>query len=143
MFFEIDVLKSFAKLRGKNVCWSLFSTIFQTRRPKTSLKKDSSQVFSAFSANFLRTSFLRKTTGQLLLFRVWGFSHNYFRVWWDFFKIWNFSCLWRGFRFIMFCFCFTPTGNYMFKVNNRNTRARDKICSKLTVKTPERGSLQR
>ena len=31
-----------------------------------------------------------------------------------------------------------PAGNYMFKVNNRNTRTRRKICSKLTIKTPER-----
>ena len=30
-----------------------------------------------------------------------------------------------------------PTGNYMFKVNNRNTRTRYEICSKLTIKTPE------
>ena len=29
------------------------------------------------------------------------------------------------------------TGNYMFKVNNRNTRTRCKICSKLTVNAPE------
>ena len=29
-------------------------------------------------------------------------------------------------------------GNYMFKVNNRNTRTRCEICSKLTIKTPER-----
>ena len=33
---------------------------------------------------------------------------------------------------------FYPVGNYMFKVNNRNTRARCEICSKLTIKTPER-----
>ena len=26
-----------------------------------------------------------------------------------------------------------PTGNYMFKVNNRNTRTRCEICSKLTI----------
>ena len=31
-----------------------------------------------------------------------------------------------------------PAGNCMFKVNNRNTRTRCKICSKLTIKTPER-----
>ena len=31
-----------------------------------------------------------------------------------------------------------PVGNYMFKVNNRNTRTRCEICSKLTIKTPER-----
>ena len=31
-----------------------------------------------------------------------------------------------------------PAGNYMFKVNNRNSRTRCKICLKLTKKTPER-----
>ena len=30
-----------------------------------------------------------------------------------------------------------PVGNYMFKVNNRSTRTRCEICSKLTVKIPE------
>ena len=29
-----------------------------------------------------------------------------------------------------------PTGNYMVKVNNRSTRTRCEICSKLTIKTP-------
>ena len=29
-------------------------------------------------------------------------------------------------------------GNYMFKVNNRNTRTRCEICSMLTIKKPER-----
>ena len=31
-----------------------------------------------------------------------------------------------------------PAGNYMFKVNNTDTRTRFEICSKLTMKTPER-----
>ena len=31
----------------------------------------------------------------------------------------------------------TPAGNYLFKVNNRNTRARCETCSKLTIKTPK------
>ena len=30
-----------------------------------------------------------------------------------------------------------PVGNYMFNVNNRNTRASCEICLKLTIKTPE------
>ena len=30
-----------------------------------------------------------------------------------------------------------PSRNYMFKVNNRNTNTRCKICLKLTKKTPE------
>ena len=31
-----------------------------------------------------------------------------------------------------------PAENYMFKVNNRNTRTWCEICSKLTIKTTER-----
>ena len=31
-----------------------------------------------------------------------------------------------------------PAGNYMFKVNNRNNRTKCEICSKLTIKTPQR-----
>ena len=35
--------------------------------------------------------------------------------------------------------CFpVPVGIYLLKVNNKNSRARCKICSKLTIKTPER-----
>ena len=30
--------------------------------------------------------------------------------------------------------CNISAGNYMFKVNNRNTRTRCEICSKLTIK---------
>ena len=30
------------------------------------------------------------------------------------------------------------TGNHIFKVNNRNTRTKCEICSKLTIKIPER-----
>ena len=36
-----------------------------------------------------------------------------------------------------------PAGNYMFKVNNRNTKTRCEICSKLTIKTPERRQWRR
>ena len=31
-----------------------------------------------------------------------------------------------------------PAGNYMFKVNNRNSRTMCELCSKLTIKIPER-----
>ena len=31
-----------------------------------------------------------------------------------------------------------PASNYLFKVNNRNTRKLYEICLKLTIKTPER-----
>ena len=31
-----------------------------------------------------------------------------------------------------------PVGNYMFKINSRNTRTRSEICTKFTITTPER-----
>ena len=34
-----------------------------------------------------------------------------------------------------------PAGNYMFKVNNRNTRTRCEICSKLTISIPEQRNM--
>ena len=37
----------------------------------------------------------------------------------------------------------SSVGIYLLKVNNRNTRARCEICSKLTIKTPERGNWRR
>ena len=36
-----------------------------------------------------------------------------------------------------------PDGRYMFKVNNRNPRTRCEICSKLTIKIPERRQSRR
>ena len=35
------------------------------------------------------------------------------------------------------CECMYPMDIYMLKVNNRNTRTRCEICSKLTIKTPD------
>ena len=35
-----------------------------------------------------------------------------------------------------------PADNYMFKVNNRNTKTRFEICSKLTIRTSERRQLR-
>ena len=36
-----------------------------------------------------------------------------------------------------------PAGIYLLKVNNRDTRTRCEICSKLTIKTPERRQWRR
>ena len=37
----------------------------------------------------------------------------------------------------------TPAGIYLLKVNNRNSRTRCEICSKLTIKIPERRQWRR
>ena len=42
----------------------------------------------------------------------------------------------------IFFTCIKPAGIYLLKVNNRNTRTRCEICSKLT-KTPERRQWRR
>ena len=47
--------------------------------------------------------------------------------------VWD-KCAYEHFKKRNFC----PAGNYIFKLNNKNTRTRCKICSKLTIKTPER-----
>ena len=57
-------------------------------------------------------------------------------------KLWICSLLPKN-SFLVFCAVgysssSHPAGNYMFKVNNRNTRTRCEICSKLTIKIPER-----
>ena len=36
-------------------------------------------------------------------------------------------------------FLFTQPAFYLLKVNNKNTRTKCEICSKLTIKIPERG----
>ena len=38
---------------------------------------------------------------------------------------------------------YNPAGNYMFKVNNRDTRTRCKICSNLTIMTTKRHQWRR
>ena len=55
-------------------------------------------------------------------------------------KFWrkpSFSVQWLHKKRYKICNYF-PADNYMFRVDNRNTRARCKICSELTIKTPER-----
>ena len=48
-----------------------------------------------------------------------------------------FSVVWDTNQIIGNKDCF-PANIYLFQVNNRNTRKRSKICSELTIKTPDR-----
>ena len=41
-------------------------------------------------------------------------------------------------EYIIFFKSNSPGNIYLFKLNSRNTRKRCEICSKLTIKTPER-----
>ena len=42
-----------------------------------------------------------------------------------------------GFKFLQ-NWMINPAGIYLLKVNNRNSRTKCEICSKLTIETPER-----
>ena len=46
-------------------------------------------------------------------------------------------------RKLLLCVNHAPAGIYLLKVNNRNTRTRCEICSKLTLMTPERHQWRR
>ena len=52
----------------------------------------------------------------------------------------------KAIKNITFLLCVTPLfpiRQYMFKINNRNTNARCGTCSKLPIKTPDRGQWHR
>ena len=69
---------------------------------------------------------------------IWYHSHRpvHTNIYWD-----HLLCAYKQ-LFALHCWM-NPAGNYMFKVNNRNTRTRCEICSKLTIKTPERRQWRR
>ena len=64
---------------------------------------------------------------------------NMFRLqivdWGKWEKTWRFWC---SSEWFFMWFLLYPASIYLFKVNNRNTRTMCEICSKLTIKTPER-----
>ena len=56
------------------------------------------------------------------------------------------ECVFHGFmlkEFPDFHSEFIPVGNYNYKVNNRTTRTKCEICSKLTIKIPARRKWRR
>ena len=55
----------------------------------------------------------------------------------------NIASIFRRWEFLLSNYSSAPAGNYMFKVNNRNTRKRREICSKLAIKTSERWNWRR
>ena len=60
MFFKIDVLKNFAILTGKHLCWSLFLIKLQAFRSATLLNRDSSiGIILGILRNFQKQLFYR------------------------------------------------------------------------------------
>ena len=62
IFFKLDVLKNFASLTGKHLCWSLILIKLQALRPATLLKTDSNtSVFLWNWRSFFMNSFFYRT----------------------------------------------------------------------------------
>ena len=128
---EKGVLKQSTKCTGKHLCQSLFLIKVSGLRPATLLKKRLWQsCFPVHFVNCLRTSFLQNTSWRLLLFLC------YYHVNYNYVNFYIFD-LKKQLSKISFSKSL-PANIYLFKVNNRNTRKRCKICSKLTIKTAER-----
>ena len=51
------------------------------------------------------------------------------------------KCFQNDLAYAYFKYLLTLAGIYLLKINNRNTRTRREICSKLTIKAPERRPL--
>ena len=79
-----------------------------------------------------------------IIFHVTRLFHYHTSLWIDIILMeWKLKSL-LGFKYILSIFekhhrsVAIPAGIYLLKVNNRNTRPRCEICSKLTIKTPKR-----
>ena len=70
MFFNIDVLKTFAIFTGKHLCWSLFFLCWCLQVCNFIKKRLKHQCFSVNTAKYLRTAFLIEHLWWLLLFTV-------------------------------------------------------------------------
>ena len=124
------VMKICSKFTGEDPCRSVISLKLLCSFIEIILRHECSPVIML---HMFRTSFLKNISGGLLL-NVWSVEHSLFIV----VKLLRFKYKrWRIFLKYLLLIHF-PAGNYMFKVNNRNTRTRCEICSKLTIKAPER-----
>ena len=74
MFYNIRILKNFAKFTGKHLCWSLFHLKRQILRPATLLIKRKKRLrrksFPVNFTKFLKASFLQNISGRLFLILV-------------------------------------------------------------------------
>ena len=64
-------------------------------------------------------------------------QENFFFQFWTLYFVRSRNCFLYLYRPVVICYTANPAGS-CWKVNNRNTRTRCEICSRLTIKTPER-----
>ena len=90
--------------------------------------------FCVCSVRLLQSSQILFTTSPCS-FKICFLSRDFFKtVELIFVKIYVFCVVLE----ILFEMDFIPAGIYLFKLNNENNRTKCEICSKLTIKTPQR-----
>ena len=96
---------------------------------KTMILKQSSML-CVIKDNFCTSLFGLENSKEILKAAVWNFYDLFVITFWKMNQdsLYVIKVLERHFA----------DGIYLFKVNNRNTRIRNQLCSKLTIKTPER-----
>ena len=102
-----------------------------------------------FCRNFFLTGWRHKrlkSTKDLLLFygeHSYGFSENDYMCFWHH-ATWQHVTIFFSYSYLgrksyqLELSNLSPSGIYLLKVSNRNTRTSYENCSKLTIKTPER-----
>ena len=128
VFCAIAVLNSFAKFTRKHLCLS-FSLNKFTRRPKTKrlrTKFFSCDFWEKFQSSFFLEVWSDITSETVKYFEMFS-SINLMKT--DIYQIF-FGSHWQS-------------NIYWFKVNNRKSRERCEMCSKLSIKTPQRRQWRR
>ena len=127
-------LEKFGRIHRK----TLVPESFSCRRPATLLKKRRwHRCFPVNFAKFLRTSFrIEHLLWLLLKIELFANIVNGWRPLTISTKGYILN-IWQDFEYAS-VFSGNPAGIYPLNFNNRNTRTRREICSKLTIKTPER-----
>ena len=113
VFCKKDVVKICSKFKGEHPYQNAISIKLQSNFIEITIRHGCSPVNLP---HLLRTPFPKNSSGWLLVASVLS-------------KI--------MFQEAVISANYLLAGNYMFKVNNRNTRRRCEICSKLIIKTPE------
>ena len=127
----IDLFRWFAHDHSTENVWSLFSYPFFPARPFNQ-KSGSSLTDFLYLYAFIWSKFM--ILFQFHSIQKLGSSLIYF------FYFLYISCNDHSTKIRSHSYSFT-VGIYLLKVNYRNTRTKYEICSKLTIKTPERRHL--
>ena len=113
--------------------WPNFQKIFFLRKSKSVFQNHSGQLFVDSLSELYPLGIGRKSHMQKTIYSMFNCSLEHL----DFAKNYNIQ-QWQIQNSQFLYLEFFPVNIYLFKVDNRNTRKRCEICSKLTLKPTER-----